>query len=497
MVGYVTKYFFGGVFVAFSVVANAQFSAVHSAEFQHGNIPGVEPSDMNSLYDNIQMQYRLKALKASLRFEQYYMSDTLPADYFRVSQWNMGYQYKNQAVEVGHFYETIGNGLLLRAYEIKSGVLEDRIYRVKQGFYKDIYGGTWRLSGKWGSVKVLAGTVSNNQFPITLHDHRTNKIAAAEAKLFMGRQYVGFAALNSRNMGVEINMASLLLRGTVSDALTYNMELAFDATSNPLKPTGGQPRGIYVNSSWSGDGFGLSLELKDYRKMFIGTGLADPPTLVKEYSYRLLNRSTHVSDLNNERGYQFEAFFVGQNGNMLTINHSLAQNRLFSHFLYRSAFAEYAFDTNGSNQIKLYSEYSKDDIKLEKNRLTFGGYWVKRLSGAKSVQLETGVQRLQRVFLSGDAYNSYVGLTYAHSAKLSLTADIEHSNDQLIRDNPSTQAVETSRLFPGFYLNYELGKKRRLQLFAGERRGGPACTGGICYEVLDFKGVELKYSARF
>ena len=77
----------------------------------------------------------------------------------------MGYQYKNQAVEVGHFYETIGNGLLLRAYEIKSGVLEDRIYRVKQGFYKDIYGGTWRLSGKWGSVKVLAGTVSNNQFP--------------------------------------------------------------------------------------------------------------------------------------------------------------------------------------------------------------------------------------------------------------------------------------------------------------------------------------------
>ena len=29
------------------------------------------------------------------------------------------------------------------------------------------------------------------------------------------------------------------------------------------------------------------------------------------------------------------------------------------------------------------------------------------------------------------------------------------------------------------------------------RRGGPAYQAGVCYEVLDFKGVELRFSSGF
>ena len=39
-------------------------------------------------------------------------------------------------------------------------------------------------------------------------------------------------------------------------------------------------------------------------------------------------------------------------------------------------------------------------------------------------------------------------------------------------------------------------RKNTIQLFAGKRRGGPACTSGICYEVLDFKGAEIKWLIR-
>ena len=35
--------------------------------------------------------------------------------------------------------------------------------------------------------------------------------------------------------------------------------------------------------------FGFSAELKDYQNMLLGSGISDPPTLVKEHSSRLLH----------------------------------------------------------------------------------------------------------------------------------------------------------------------------------------------------------------
>jgi hypothetical protein len=34
-------------------------------------------------------------------------------------------------------------------------------------------------------------------------------------------------------------------------------------------------------------------------------------------------------------------------------------------------------------------------------------------------------------------------------------------------------------------------------MFTGRRRGGPACNAGVCYEVLDFYGVEFRFTTRF
>ena len=41
----------------------------------------------------------------------------------------------------------------------------------------------------------------------------------------------------------------------------------------------------------------------------MGTGLNEPPALVKEHTYKVLNRSTHVLDPVNETGVQFEAYY--------------------------------------------------------------------------------------------------------------------------------------------------------------------------------------------
>ena len=73
----------------------------------------------------------------------------------------------------------------------------------------------------------------------------------------------------------------------------------------------------------------------------------------------------------------------------------------------------------------------------------------------------------------------------------------EFTNDEFVSDNPDTDEIETVKHFPGINLMYKPNQKNTLKLFAGERRGGPACTSGICYEVLDFKGVEIRWTTKF
>ena len=73
----------------------------------------------------------------------------------------------------------------------------------------------------------------------------------------------------------------------------------------------------------------------------------------------------------------------------------------------------------------------------------------------------------------------------------------EFTNDSKYADIPGTEETELRQHYPGLNVSYKPDRKNTLQLFAGKRRGGSACTAGICYEVLDFKGVELRWTVRF
>ena len=51
--------------------------------------------------------------------------------------------------------------------------------------------------------------------------------------------------------------------------------------------------------------------------------------------------------------------------------------------------------------------------------------------------------------------------------------------------------------YPGIIINYMPVHSTKVSLFAGKRRGGPACNSGVCYDVLDFEGIELRISTTF
>ena len=85
---------------------------------------------------------------------------------------------------------------------------------------------------------------------------------------------------------------------------------------------------------------------------------------------------------------------------------------------------------------------------------------------------------------------NYIGaVIWRLKSKIFVNLLAEWSNDRFV--------TNTSKTWLGSTVRYKLNYSNQFQLFVGERRGGPACSAGICYEVLDFKGVEMRWMARF
>ena len=87
--------------------------------------------------------------------------------------------------------------------------------------------------------------------------------------------------------------------------------------------------------------------------------------------------------------------------------------------------------------------------------------------------------------------NSVISVEVGNGSKYSVGSILELSND------PFQLTDNDTRNWLGFYGRYKYSTNSNFLVFAGQRRGGPACSAGICYEVLDFEGLEIRWNTRF
>jgi len=483
-----------------STLVWGQFSGNNILEYQLGNIPGVEPSNVHSAYDQFNLEYRFKGFKVSGRLENYYSSDSLRTHYTKLTRYTLSYRKKGLNLKLGNFYETLGKGLLYRGYEIKNSIYEDQIYRTKQGFYRDLQGASGAYSHKNFAVKAIYGKSLINDLPPNSPDNRLDLVGAGEVNFNFLNQKTGLIFLQNNNDTEKSNYISVLLGGTLFNLFDYYGEYAHRVNSGDqfFSLSDEDSYGGYFSLGYSANGFGLSFELKEYHNLVIGSGISDPPTLVKEHIYKLLNRSTHVPYYFDESGIQLEIFIVPAEDHLITLNHSRSKNELGeTDFKSAEYFADWQFTYKKQNQFKLFADYSFDDIMFENARYTTGIYYTRSLSKFWSASLETEFQHLERTFSETEVFqNWYTGFIVNYSTKFSAALVWEFTNDSKFADLPDTEEIETKQHFPGINLSYKPNRKNTIQLFVGKRRGGPACTSGICYEVLDFEGVELRWSVK-
>ncbi len=476
--------------ILFSGKLQAQISGQNLMEYQYGQLPGDTTSAFSTIYDRALLDYSYKNFKVGGTLENFY-TPYESRNYTRLSQFRLQYNSKPFELKIGNFYETLGRGILLRSYEIPGAILEDKSYRSRHYFHRDLLGASAKFRYKEFTAKVLYGRPLNNVLPPTFNidDRRSDQILAFQSDYSLKGHLLGGAVMNLENETVKSWQAMVNASGSIIPSLAYYTELAKNVSDFAISDFSSDAAfAFYGNLSLSLDRFGLSAEYKNYSNYLLGSGINEPPALVREHSYKVLNRSTHVLQPQNERGVQLEGFVYFPDESSLIVNHTRAVNDFGKEYVFREFFIEYSFALNKKHDIKLFGDFAQDPFKLEENRISTGFYTDWKLSETFSMNSS---YELQHFYRNPDEVQNHV-FTVGFSSKSKFTGYVvsEISNDPVIVD-------KGTKIWLGTGVKYKLNTRHTLQVFAGERRGGPACNSGVCYEVLDFKGVELRLSSRF
>jgi len=468
----------------------AQISGSNQAVWQVGNLPEKKPANRSNLYNQLNMLAVSDAFQLGMRAEIYSVDDS--RRYARITQRFIRYAQNGLTLTAGNFYTMLGRGALLRGYDVPGVVYEDTGTRQRYGFYKDIDGlqllyrkGDWDINALYGRPLNLVIPPAYGQT-----QRRSNLIQGGQARYrFNDGLQTGLLYLRSDAQHIirEYGGASVEGAGPFFD---YYAEYSQQSGRPPFDNN--TPHALYGALNVYGEALALSLEYKRYKQYTMGFN--EPPPLVKEHSFTLLNRATHSIEPSDETGYQAELLWNIGAFNTVTLNASRAVNRFSS---FKAVFYEYYADLQyyltDEWLGKLFADVSQDELVGETERYTAGMQLEGPLTPRWGIVLEAEAQRLKRLFSSVEVIgNQLLALSFTSAPDFSFTLVVEHSNDPVEITGNGEDVF-----WPALTINYQVDGHNTLDLFYGKRRGGNACTGGICYRVLPFEGLEVQWSTRF
>lgn len=401
--------------------------------------------------------------------------------------------WSGSAVDIlaGTYYETWGQGLLLRAYEARSATV-GRVER-SLSFDRDIDG--VRLRGHLGPLR---GTLLSGRPRRTPLSGEPGAEAGARIDRIRG------ARLETRPIDPLTITGSYLrvnvpgetagqfrtdeFHGAESTARFTFGEIRAEWANRRLEvPIGPRIRGdaAYVSASAFHGPVSVSYEFKDY-EAFQGA-YNEPPTLVKPQSWTLLNRQTHVATPNDEIGHQAELAWSAGAESGASLNHSRSDHhdgdRLYR---YRQWTLEGRHRAGATGpRLRAVVDRAEDRLKGDDERWTAGAEAEVTLDAEWSF---TGIAEWQRAELAflGTRTRRLAQLELQRASLLTATVVLEASSEP--EDGHDT--------WPSATLNLSRGA-HNLNLFYGRRPTGFLCTGGYCFLAPAFDGFEARLISRF
>ena len=443
-------------------------------------------------------------------------------------------------VRAGNFYELFAKGLTLNAFESRQLGWNTEFDGAKIN-YKHTFGKKKQV--KFNGT-ILGGGMNFTDFLDTarteVYSVRAANFSVSPHKIVtLGGSYLSASGeLPTGNIITNINAE--IFEGNIGlgfkgfDVFFSYANKVTISEPNVLLPQSKAPRGdgAYGSLSYTREGFGITMEYKNYRFNLVTPdqrSSTDPfktlpfqnaPSCIKVYSSTLLSRFPHNVDFNDEVGWQVDVFYSPNDKLTLNANASLTSRH-------------YDYIDIDTTAITRYERIERNDAFLPSTKNEFSPYWELFLEAeyyaSKTLKTKLGVSRKTSVLYSivdpssSDIIRSFtvpveIQYTFAKIYGLKLSAEFQRAynslrageknfNSQLtvisVSRSPSVilscifEATDDEEDPSGkkFWIKgemtYKFTSSNTLIFSYGSERGGLQCSSGICRYVNPFNGFRL------
>ncbi len=486
--------------------APARVSVTNLVEAQFGNDPFAsflgQPENATSTYDQLSAEVAWGGLLFGFRHES--LDDS--QDEASAREFTQRYaevRADGLRVRAGDFYSILGRGLTFRAFELPGVVLQDPGSRARRSFSRERDGVL--AEGAWGPASVRALSSSDDDGTISGGEFAADVWRGSRAGVTYVRTTNAGATLSREAGSGFLELDPFALAGLSAVALPVYAEYAqLDRSFGEffeLRTGDRVPHALYVSTELVAGPFAASVEWKDYRDFRLGTN--DPPSLVREHAYALPNRATHVLNAESEHGVQAELSWGARGWGALTLNHSRsAGTPAGSELRFEENYAELHVAPERVAWLEGTAFFDRgfDTFASIREREIYGASATVRAFGPWSATLD--LERLdaerRNLFAPNEGWTDlYASVQLARASWGSIAWLWQRTTDPLEEEPDLFGGTVDPRTYRAVTASAVLGRAHTLQLFVGERRGGPACTAGTCYEVQPFEGAELRLVSRF
>jgi hypothetical protein len=290
--------------------------------------------------------------------------------------------------------------------------------------------------------------------------------------------------------------------------------------------------GLYGAVSFLGEGFGITLDYKNYRFDILDPygrydasrstrmlPFQNPPIVQKEYSYTLLTRQLHEVDFNDEVGFQIDAFYSLNENTTLNINSSISsihnsyrlnedgftfseikRSGNFIPSFQKEFFPYYELYTEGehyygiSSAIRLafalrqktfFNEFSADKSSTVTSSLIIPLQVQHAFSENYSLTFQSEHEWVGEKFKETEINFFNHLITLINSLYSRLTAAIRYEY------TTSSNDVSGKKSWVSGELGYRLMQSHIITISYGSERGGLICSNGVCRYIQPFEGFRL------
>lgn len=398
------------------------------------------------------------------------------------------FRHNGLSVRAGHFFGLLGRGLVLRSFEERDLRWNNNIDGLKAEYRHRLF-----------DVKGLAGKLRITRSPED-NDTRFRAIQGGELrikplkKLHFGGSYLHSDGIEGSDDGYHRGSALAQLNFENFSFYGEYARLAYpDSYSQTSFPDGDAFYGamdLFIGN------LNLLGEYREYNNFAVNNGReTNPPMGFRDHLFTLLNRKQLEQNADDEHGFNVEAKYPLWENGQLHSSYSITEDfrgrttyeDLYSH-LELAEFFRGEWLLGIGRQEDLQSRYH--------NIVGSAAYEIGVASALKMIfeHQHARVRLTDRQY-----YDQLLTMEYNTGGDWGLSLLAEHSTDQFSDSkNVDERGYSQKRhhFWAGAQLDYAFLERFNLKIFAGSRRKGKICIGGVCVVKPELQGLELTLIGR-